>query len=136
MSLLKQDFVCSFGTLLDERDYLFVLRRLALSNVLDHIDHVEDRMRSADHLVNVAAHPFAFLDVVQGVWLVRDVVHEVIALFGDGVSQRSGVLDSTAGRPFTHLTSLDVTNAFNTLDRCDIGSATKTHAPPLYRLAK
>jgi hypothetical protein len=45
-------------------------------------------------------------------------------------------LDHDTGKVYTHLTSLDFSNAFNTLERRDIASAARTHAPPLYRLAK
>jgi len=43
---------------------------------------------------------------------------------------------SVEGGEYTHVTSLDFSNAFNTLDRSDMAQAVKQHAPGLYRLAK
>jgi hypothetical protein len=44
--------------------------------------------------------------------------------------------DSVEGVRYTHVTSLDFSNAFNTLDRSDLAKAVKQHAPGLYRFAK
>jgi hypothetical protein len=43
---------------------------------------------------------------------------------------------SIMGEDFTHVTSLDFSNAFNTLDRAGLAKALKQFAPGLYRLAK
>jgi hypothetical protein len=45
-------------------------------------------------------------------------------------------LDNSLGRPFTHLTSLDFSNAFNTVDRREIASGLRRFAPSLYRARK
>jgi hypothetical protein len=44
--------------------------------------------------------------------------------------------DSVVGVEYTHVTSLDFSNAFNTLDRADMAQAVRKHAPGLFRLAK
>ena len=43
---------------------------------------------------------------------------------------------SIEGQNFTHITSLDFSNAFNTLDRSELASSIRRHAGGLYRLAK
>ena len=43
---------------------------------------------------------------------------------------------SIEGKDFTHVTSLDFSNAFNTLDRRDLATFIRRHAGGLYRLAK
>lgn len=63
-----------------------------------------------------------------------------------GVGSKGGVepivravqrgLDGTLPQQYTHLVSLDCSNAFNTANRLDIVSSLKNHAPSLYRLAK
>jgi hypothetical protein len=50
------------------------------------------------------------------------------------VAQRA--LDISLGRLFTHLTSLDFSNAFNTVDRREIASGLRRFAPSLYRAGK
>jgi hypothetical protein len=45
-------------------------------------------------------------------------------------------LDNFLGRPFTHLTSLDFSNAFNTVDRREIASGLRRFAFSLYRAGK
>ena len=40
------------------------------------------------------------------------------------------------GAEFTHVTSLDFSNAFNTLDRADLAKAVKRFAPGIFKLAK
>jgi hypothetical protein len=45
-------------------------------------------------------------------------------------------LDSSLPQPFTHIASLDFSNAFNTVSRQDIAQATRQHAPGIYRAAK
>jgi hypothetical protein len=49
-------------------------------------------------------------------------------------SQRA--VDYSLGRLFTHLTSLDFSIAFNTVDRRDIGSGLRLFAPSLYRAGR
>jgi hypothetical protein len=41
-------------------------------------------------------------------------------------------LDSTLARPYTHVTSLDFSNAFNTVGRRDIAEGLRQYAPVLY----
>jgi hypothetical protein len=43
---------------------------------------------------------------------------------------------SIEGEEFTHITSLDFSNAFNTLDRSELAKSVKQFAPGIYRLAK
>lgn len=43
---------------------------------------------------------------------------------------------SVENHQFTHITSLDFSNAFNSLDRESMAASIKTHAPGLYRMAK
>jgi hypothetical protein len=45
-------------------------------------------------------------------------------------------LDGFLGRPFAHLTSLDPSNAFNTVDQRDIASGLRRFAPSLCRAGK
>ncbi len=45
-------------------------------------------------------------------------------------------LGGSLGRSYTHLTSLDFTNAFNTVSRSDTAHAVRQHAPTLYRASK
>lgn len=45
-------------------------------------------------------------------------------------------LDNSLGSPFTHLTSLDFGNAFNTLDRRHIAQGLRSFGPTLYRAGK
>jgi hypothetical protein len=62
--------------------------------------------------------------------------------FQFGVGTKGGVepviraaqraLEDDLGQPFTHLTSLDFTNAFNTVDRLDIAAGLRRFAPSLY----
>jgi hypothetical protein len=66
--------------------------------------------------------------------------------FQYGVGTRGGVepvirgaqraLDDSLGRSFTHLTSLDFSNAFNTVDRRQIASELRRFAPSLYRAGR
>jgi hypothetical protein len=66
--------------------------------------------------------------------------------FQFGVGTKGGVepviraaqraLDDSLGRPFTHLTSLDFRNAFNTVDRRKIASGLRHFAPSLYRAGR
>jgi hypothetical protein len=42
-------------------------------------------------------------------------------------------LDGPLDRPYTHLTSLDISNAFNTAERRDIAKGLPQYAPFLYR---
>jgi hypothetical protein len=44
--------------------------------------------------------------------------------------------DTIEGTEYTHITSLDFSNAFNSLNRRDMAESIKHHAPGLYRLAK
>jgi len=64
-----------------------------------------------------------------------------------GVGSKGGVepivravdrgLEGSLPQDYTHLVSLDFSNAFNTPDRLDIAAALKAHAPGIYyRLAK
>jgi len=63
-----------------------------------------------------------------------------------GVGSKGGVepivravergLEGRLPQRYTHLVSLDFSNAFNTADRLDIAAALKAHAPGIYRLAK
>jgi hypothetical protein len=63
-----------------------------------------------------------------------------------GVGSKGGVepvvraveraLDGTLDRPYTHLTSLDFSNAFNTVDRRDIAEGLRQYAPILYRAGR
>jgi hypothetical protein len=45
-------------------------------------------------------------------------------------------LEGTLDRPYTHLTSLDFSNAFNTVDRRDIAEGLRHYAPVLYRAGR
>ena len=45
-------------------------------------------------------------------------------------------LDKNLDRPYTHLVSLDFTNAFNTVDRTAIASSLKELAPKLWRITQ
>ena len=45
-------------------------------------------------------------------------------------------LEGTLDRPYTILTSLDFSNAFNTCDRLDIEAGLRLHAPTLFRTGK
>jgi hypothetical protein len=66
--------------------------------------------------------------------------------FQFGVGAKGGVepviraaqraLDNSLGRPSTHLSSLDFSNAFNTVDRREIASGLRCFAPSLYRAGK
>jgi hypothetical protein len=66
--------------------------------------------------------------------------------FQSGVGTKGGVepviraaqraLDNSLGRPFTHRTSLDFSNAFKTVDRREIASGPRRFAPSLYRAGK
>jgi hypothetical protein len=63
-----------------------------------------------------------------------------------GVGSKGGVepivraversLDGSLPQAYTHLVSLDFSNAFNTADRLDIAASLRAHAPGTYRLAK
>jgi hypothetical protein len=63
-----------------------------------------------------------------------------------GVGSKGGVepvvraveraLEGTLDRPYTHLTSLDFSNAFNTADRKDIAEGLRQYAPILYRAGR
>jgi hypothetical protein len=63
-----------------------------------------------------------------------------------GVGSKGGVepvvraveraLEDTLDRPYTHLTSLDFSNAFNTVDRTDIAEGLRQYAPILYRAGR
>jgi hypothetical protein len=63
-----------------------------------------------------------------------------------GVGSKGGVepvvraveraLEGTLDRPYTHLTSLDFSNAFNTVDRRDIAEGLRQYAPILYRAGR
>jgi hypothetical protein len=63
-----------------------------------------------------------------------------------GVDSKGGVepvvrvveraLDGTLDQPYTHLTSLDFSNAFNTVDRQDIAQGLCQYAPSLYRAGR
>lgn len=71
---------------------------------------------------------------------------DFLAPFQFGVGSKGGVepivraveraVEGSTAQGFTHLTSLDFSNAFNTVDRKDIAAAVRSHAPPLFRLAK
>jgi hypothetical protein len=66
--------------------------------------------------------------------------------FQFGVGTKGGVepviraaqraLNNSLGRPFTHLTSLDFSNAFKTVDRRESASGLRRFAPSLYRAGK
>jgi hypothetical protein len=66
--------------------------------------------------------------------------------FQFGVGAKGGVepviraaqraLDNSLGRSSTHLSSLDFSNAFNTVDRREIASGLRCFAPSLYRAGK
>jgi len=45
-------------------------------------------------------------------------------------------LDVALGSPYSHLTSLDFSNAFNTVDRRDIAKGLHQFAPALYQAGK
>jgi hypothetical protein len=45
-------------------------------------------------------------------------------------------LDGTLDQRYTHLTSLDFSNAFNTVDRQDIAEGLRQYAPVLYRAGR
>jgi hypothetical protein len=45
-------------------------------------------------------------------------------------------LEGSLDGPYTHLTSLDFSNAFNTVDRRDIAEGLRQHAPSLYRAGR
>jgi hypothetical protein len=63
-----------------------------------------------------------------------------------GVGSKGGVepvvraveraLEGNLDRPYTHLTSLDFSNAFNTVDRRDIAEGLRQYAPILYRAGR
>jgi hypothetical protein len=63
-----------------------------------------------------------------------------------GVGSKGGVepvvraveraLEGALDRPYTHLTSLDFSNAFNTVDRRDIAEGLRQYAPILYRAGR
>jgi hypothetical protein len=63
-----------------------------------------------------------------------------------GVGSKGGVepvvraveraLEGSLDRPYTHLTSLDFSNAFNTVDRRDIAEGLRQYAPILYRAGR
>jgi len=63
-----------------------------------------------------------------------------------GVGSKGGVepivravergLEGSLPQHYTHLVSLDFSNAFNTADRLEIATSLKAHAPGIYRLAK
>jgi hypothetical protein len=45
-------------------------------------------------------------------------------------------LEGTLDRPYAHLTPIDVSNAFNTVDRRDIAEGLRQYAPVLYRAGR
>jgi hypothetical protein len=45
-------------------------------------------------------------------------------------------LEGTLDQPYTHLTSLDFSNAFNTVERRDIAEGLRQYAPVLYRAGR
>jgi hypothetical protein len=63
-----------------------------------------------------------------------------------GVGSKGGVepvvraveraLEGSLDQPYTHLTSLDFSNAFNTVDRRDIAEGLRQYAPVLYRAGR
>lgn len=71
---------------------------------------------------------------------------DFLAPFQFGVGTKGGVepivravqraVERSTDQAYTHLTSLDFSNAFNTADRKEIAAAVRRHASPLFRLAK
>lgn len=71
---------------------------------------------------------------------------DYLAPYQFGVGSKGGVepivravqraAEGLTEQAFTHLTSLDFSNAFNTVDRKDIAAAVRRHASPLFRAAK
>ncbi|GFZ44313.1 hypothetical protein JCM24511_02035 [Saitozyma sp. JCM 24511] len=64
---------------------------------------------------------------------VGDMIYRLATM---AIIRHSNRREGTLDRPYTHLTSLDFSNAFNTVNRRDIAEGLRQYAPVLYRAGR